>query len=98
MKKKDKVRGIEKENLEKILSPIAEVKLPTNPNDTNTQLLNVVYSPFFIFKSDSVTNQTTPRFENLIYQMESRDIFILVWDIETDNVENMYIKEAKQIE
>jgi len=47
--------------LKNLYSPIVEV----------TDTLNLVKSPFFIFKSNTVTNQVEPRFENLIYQLEA---------------------------
>ena len=59
-----------KSNLEKLLSPIQINS--GNPNAlTNVPSVNLVINPLFIFKSDTVTTQTTPRFENLIYQMEA---------------------------
>jgi hypothetical protein len=50
-----------KKNLEELLKPTLEV---------NTTV-SYVTSPLFIFKSNTVTNLTEPRFENLIYQMEA---------------------------
>ena len=37
----------------------------------NSNTLNLVKTPFFIFKSNTVTSQVEPRFENLIYQLEA---------------------------
>jgi len=57
--------------LSQILSPQLEITLGneivTNPNKST----NFVVPPLFVFKSDTVTNLTRPRFENLIYQMEA---------------------------
>jgi hypothetical protein len=39
--------------------------------EVNTNTLNVIKPPFFIFKSNTVTSQVEPRFENLIYQLEA---------------------------
>ena len=57
--------------LSQILSPQLEITLGneivTNPNKGT----NLVTPPLFVFKSNTVTNLTRPRFENLIYQMEA---------------------------
>ena len=57
--------------LSQILSPQLEITLGneivTNPNKGT----NLVAPPLFVFKSNTVTNLTRPRFENLIYQMEA---------------------------
>ena len=42
-----------------------------NVGDPENISINLVYVPLFVFKSESSTNKTEPRFVNLIYQIEA---------------------------
>jgi len=57
--------------LEKLYTPILEVSLNPVASSNQSSSVNLVKTPFFIFKSNTVTNQVEPRFENLIYQLEA---------------------------
>jgi hypothetical protein len=57
--------------LSKILSEQLETTLSSGAIPNPNKSTNLVIPPLFVFKSDTVTNLTRPRFENLIYQMEA---------------------------
>ena len=58
-------------NLTKILSEQIETTSNSEGNTNPNKSVKVGVPPLFVFKSDTVTNLTRPRFENLIYQMEA---------------------------
>ena len=60
-----------KKYLQELYKPVAEITLNPTTSSNQSSSLNIIKSPFFIFKTNTVTNQVEPRFENLIYQVEA---------------------------
>ena len=60
-----------KSYLEQLLGQKFEVTTGTQLATEPEKSVNVIINPLFIFKQNTVTNQTIPRFENLIYQIEA---------------------------
>jgi hypothetical protein len=67
----DEDKQITKDYLTNLLSPQLEFTLNQEAVTNPERGTNLVIQPLFIFKNNSVTNLSLPRFENLIYQMEA---------------------------